>query len=511
MGKHTLSKFVCTVFVFCAAAVSSRAQTFTTLLNFDGANGAYPEFGPLIQGTDGNFYGTTFEGGANNVSLCTNLGAAGCGTVFKITPGGTLTTLYNFCPKPNCTDGAAPSAGLVLGTDGNFYGTTVGGGSLAGFCVNGCGTVFKITPGGTLTTLHAFVDFDGAGPNGLVQGTDGNFYGTTEGGGGGSAGAVFKITSGGTFTTLHSFGGTDGAIPQAALIQGTDGNFYGTTTSGGVSTCAPNGCGTIFKINAGGTLTTLYKFCSQPACTDGFAPDAPLMQATDGNFYGTASGGGAHSNGTVFKITPGGTLTTVHSFSGADGANPLAGLVQATDGNVYGTTWAGGASNACSSAPCGTVFKMTPAGTLTTVHSFVSTDGDNPFAGLLQATDGNFYGTALRGGTSKNCNVPAGVGCGTIFSLGVGLGPFVETRPTVGLEGTTVIILGNNLTGATGVRFNGTAATFSVVSSSAIQTTVPVGATTGIVQVTTPGGTLNSNVPFQVTKTRKRLVQVTSE
>ena len=407
MGKHNWGRMTCAVFVlYVAAAIASPAQTFNTLHSFDYTDGAQP-FAGLLQATDGNLYGTTLGGGANG----------NYGTVFQITTTGTLTTLYNFCLLSGCTDGAGPTA-LVQGTDGNLYGTTQGGGA------NGEGTVFKLS-GGTLTTLYSFCPLagctDGQMPNaGLVQATDGNFYGTTYQGGDNSfctegCGTIFKITPGGILTTLLRFNSTDGAYPYAALVQASDGKFYGTTVGGGA-----NGEGTVFKLS-GGTLTTLYNFCSKPNCTDGQQPAAGLVQATDGNLYGTTSGGGVHGNyGTVFQITTTGTLSTLYSFcsqSGCtDGDNPEAALVQATDGNFYGTTLAGGAYNG------GTIFKITLIGsTLTPLHSFDGTNGSRPFAGLVQATDGNFYGTTYVGGP---------YGWGTIFSLDAGLGPVVSLSPT---------------------------------------------------------------------------------
>jgi uncharacterized repeat protein (TIGR03803 family) len=452
---------------------SARAQTFTTLHSFDGTDGENPEAG-LVQATNGNLYGTTYGGGANSY-----------GTVFKITPSGTLTSLYSFCSQSGCTDGKNPYAGLVQATNGNLYGTTYYGGA------NGEGTVFKITPSGTLTTLYSFAGYptDGAYPYaGLVQATNGNLYGTTYGGGPSSDGTVFEITPSGTLTTLHSFAGypADGSGPYAGLVQATNGNFYGTTAFGGA-----NEEGTVFKITPSGTLTTLYSFCSQSVCTDGENPLAGLVQATNGNLYGTIAYGGANGEGTVFKITPTGTLTTPYSFCSqsvcTDGENPEAGLVQATNGNFYGTTYVGGASGH------GTVFDITPSGTLTTLYSFCSqsgcTDGEYVYAGVVQDTNGNFYGTTIFGGANN---------VGTVFSLSVGLRPFVETQPTSGKVGAAIKILGTNLTGATSVTFNGTAVTFTVVSSSEITTTVPTGATSGKVQVTTPGGTLTSNVIFRV-------------
>jgi uncharacterized repeat protein (TIGR03803 family) len=354
-----------------------------------------------------------------------------------------------------------------------------------------------------LTTIYSFCAqpncSDGANPYGpLIQATDGSFYGTTTLGGIG-AGTIFRITPEGTLTTLHSFVGypTDGANPSGPLIQARDGNFYGTTAEGGAFGYCNSGCGTVFKITTRGILTTLHSF----AIADGYSPtSSALVQGADGSLYGTTPGGGASSNcgglgcGTVFKITTRGTLTTLHSFAIADGNYPDGTLIQATDGNFYGTTSCGGAyAGARGSCPIGsgTVFKITPGGALTTVYSFCAqptcSDGANPIAGLVQATDGDFYGTT-EGGTNN----------GTVFSLSVGLSAFVRTLPTSGKVGTAVKILGTKLTGASSVSFNGTAAVFKVLSSSEITTTVPAGATTGTVQVVRPGGTLSSNVNFRV-------------
>ncbi len=295
-----------------------------------------------------------------------------------------------------------------------------------------------------MTTLYSFCSqsscADGANPSAaLIQAIDGNFYGTTENGGASNDGTVFKITLKGRLTTLHSFDGTDGSGP-AGLIQATDGSLYGATVYGA------KGGGTIFKITPAGRLTTLYSFCSQANCTDGAGSAGALVQATDGNFYGTTVGGGATDNGTIFDVTPKGKLTTLQNFDGAD--------------------------------------------------------GDFPNAALIQATDGSFYGTTEYGGVPYPCYAIHGIprGCGTVFGLSVGLGPFVETQPSSGKVGAAVKILGTDLSGATSVKFNGTAAVFKVVSSSEITTTVPEGATTGKIDVKTPRGTLKSNVVFRVTK-----------
>jgi uncharacterized repeat protein (TIGR03803 family) len=468
------------------ATASPATTTFTTLATFTGPNGKDPGLlESLVQGLDGNFYGTTTEGGANKVCLDEESGKdVGCGTVFKVTPGGTVTVLHSF----DKTDGSFPLTGLVLGSNGNFYGVTSAGGGDAD------GTVFEITPGGTLTTLVHFDGTNGRAPLvPLVQGSNGNFYGATSTGGANGDGTVFEITPAGTLTTLHSFCSlakcADGEDPNG-LIQAANGNLYGTTYTGGVNSSCPtdaplteSGCGTVFKITPGGTLTTLLSFGG----TNGALPNATLVQATNGNFYGTTDLGGTFclddgGCGTIFEITPGGTLTTLLDCNGTDCSQPFPGLIQASDGNFYGTTEAGGANPGC-----GIIFEIA-GGTLTTLVNFGSgTISSCDPGGLVQGTDGNFYGTTVIGN-----------GGGTVFSLAVGLGPFVEANPTSGNAGTAVTILGNNLTGSTSVTFNGVQATFNVVSSTEITTTVPNGAITGKVQVTTPTGTLSSNVNFQV-------------
>jgi uncharacterized repeat protein (TIGR03803 family) len=476
MSKSNFCLRACALFVLSATtAVTLPAQTFKSLHSFVNTDGAFPWDAP-VQASDGNFYGTTQNGGN---TAC----ASGCGTVFKITPNGKLTT-FSF----DGTNGSDPFAGLVQAANGDFYGVTSTGGTGngGGNCATNCGTVFKITPSGTLTTLHNFNWTDGASPLGtLLLATNGNFYGTTQSGGSVGAGTLFKITPSGTLTTLHNFtnAGADGGLPAGALIQATDGNLYGTTWTGGT-----NNDGTVFKMTPSGTLTTLHSF----DMTDGYLPFAGLVQATDGDFYGTTEEGGTNSYGTVFKITAKGKVTTLHSFlGGKDGDTPISPLVQATDGNFYGT-----ASYDGKYPNFGTVFKITPKGKLTTLHNFDSKDGSYPYAALVQSTSGKFYGTTFAGGSSSACQFA----CGTVFSLSVGLGPFVETLPTSGKVGAAVRILGTNLTGATSVTFNGTAAKFKVISKSEIKTNVPSGATTGTVEVKTAKNTLKSNVVFRVTK-----------
>jgi uncharacterized repeat protein (TIGR03803 family) len=407
-------------------SVLCRPATGSVLYSFDAdPDGASPS-AKLIQGSDGNFYGTTYVGGLHNV-----------GTVFKVTPAGVETVLHSFSGGPY--DGALPTASLIQGHDGNLYGATGNGGP------TGQGTVFKITPGGVETLLYAFAAGDGNSPQGaLTQGTDGNFYGTTSGGGSYFNGTVFKLTPAGVETTLHAFaGGTaDGRIPAAGLIQGNDGNLYGTTQFGGTADF-----GTVFKITPDGVETLLHSFAGG---TDGDLPEADLIQGNDGKFYGTTALGGTSCNcGTVFTITPAGAETVLYAFTGlsGDASSPKAALVQGSDGNfygaaaakVFGVTSAGietivysvpnsldqrglsytalvqasdgnfyGMSQTGGISDSGFIYRLTPAGVETTLHSFNSgPEGQFPNA-IIQGKDGNLYGTTANGGP---------LGLGTVFEI----------------------------------------------------------------------------------------------
>jgi uncharacterized repeat protein (TIGR03803 family) len=450
-------------------AVASHAQTFTSLVSLSDQTGAEPQF--LGQRANGSLWVTASgEGGSD------------CGTAFQTTLAGKLSGFRNF----KCTNGNEPG-GLTLGTDGNYYGVTFVGGS------ENAGTVFKLTPGGALTVLYNFTQDGktGSGPVGtLALGSEGNLYGATYSSSSRNsyAGTLFKITPTGTLTTFYTFclsyACPDGAQPYSSPIQGNDGNFYGTTYSLGAY-----GGGTIYKITLHGEFSTLYslgEFAGDPS-----RPTAPLIQGADGNFYGSAGQSGANNDGAIFQVTPSGIFTVLHNFDNTDGYGPI-GLMQATDGNFYGTT--GGID----SQDTGSIFKMTSAGNITTLHKFDGTDGINPIM-VVQDTNGVFYGVTAGGG-DVSCDYDPSYGCGTIFSLDTGLVPFIVTVPHLGRVGASVIILGTDLRDIKSVSFNGTPATFTSKSTSEILTTVPAAAKTGTVTVTYRNGTLQSNVPFTVTK-----------
>jgi uncharacterized repeat protein (TIGR03803 family) len=364
--------------------------TFTPLVAFADTNGSSPQ-GNLFLSADGNFYGTTYYGGTYED-----------GTVFRMTPGGMLTTLLSF----NGTNGANPQAGLVQGADGLLYGTTYAGGT-NDMDTGGDGTVFKITTNGAITSLASFNGADGAAPAGpLLQGADGNFYGTTAAGGGFDFGTVFAITSNGALTTLWSFNNTNGAYPDAGLTLGSDGNFYGTTYQGGTNDVVGGGDGTVFKITTNGIFTSLASFNG----TNGANPLVALTLGLDGCLYGTTENGGTNDlgvggDGTIFKITTNGVLASLYSFAyGYDGAHPQAALTLGSDGNFYGTTFSGPPEG-----NNGTLFMVTPSGALTTLVIFDSNlYGGNPQAALTLGANGIFYGSATSGGTNAN---------GTLFSF----------------------------------------------------------------------------------------------
>jgi uncharacterized repeat protein (TIGR03803 family) len=485
-------KTICAVFVICAAMANAAfAQTINTLASFDGVDGSNPFYGSLVQGSNGNYYGSTKLGGLGSCYF-----GDGCGAIFEVSPSGMLERLYSFCGDENCASGEIPLAGPLLASDGNMYGTSWYGGSSGYPCSEGCGTIYKIAKG-AVTTLYNFCAqtncADGGNPYAaLMEGADGNFYGTTSVYGLFSGGTVFKITPTGQLSTIYSFcqqqfGCLDGEYPNAGVIQGGDGNLYGTTYYGGA-----NGWGTVFKVTPKGTLTVLHSFVGTP--TEGGYPTAGLVQGADGNFYGTTLHGGENTCfegcGTVFKITPSGVFATLHAFGGPEGSLPGASLIQATDTHFYGTTTGGGNNNA------GTIFRISRTGTLQTLYSFCAqtncTDGDTPWGALLQATNGTLYGTTYGGGNSS-CQ-----DCGTVFSLDLGLGSFIALDRGVGKAGELRGILGQGFAGAANVSLNGIPVNFEVISDTFIKATIPTGATTGYVTVTTPSGVLTSNGPLRV-------------
>lgn len=458
MSRITRLEMFAVLALLASASTIASAQTFTRLHSFTGPDGANSQ-AALIQGFDGNFYGTTYNGGA-----------LFSGSVYKTTRAGAVTSLFSF----ESSTGDNPIGALLQAGNGTFYGTTYAGGP------EFYGTVFSITPTGTETTLVSFDLANGGKPQGpMVMAPDGIIYGTSVNSGpDGSDGSMFSMTTGGTLTTLLTFDGSgrSGRNPVQGIMQATDGDFYGLDFYNG-----NYGYGTVYKVDHTWTEDTLYSFSNG---TDGSAPQGPLVEGPNGELYGATFWGGANGLGTVFEVSRVGFFSTLHSFDNTDGANPAAGVIVGTDGNIYGTTSAGGANGD------GTVFQITSSGLFTTLHNFSGGDGKTPEAPLVQGTDGSFYGTTNAGGGSANA--------GTIFRLSMGLAPFVKTNPTAGLAGNTVHILGNNLGGTTSVTFNGLPATFTVESGSLINATVPAGATSGVVQVTTPGGVLTSNVAFQI-------------
>jgi uncharacterized repeat protein (TIGR03803 family) len=402
--------------------------------------------------------------------------------VYKITTAGQYSLLYSFCAEGgHClSTGANPTGGVTLGFDGNLWGTTLGGGK------DGAGTVFKITPTGTLTTLWSFTNGndDSAPIYPPLQGQDGNMYGVSEAQYNTQYGAFYKLTTKGILTP-HPFNYTDGADPNLPT-QGTDGNFYGTAQYGGDPTCK---CGVVYKVTTAGKFTVLHKFTGY-SNNDGSRPYGVLVQGYDGNFYGITYQGGTNGKnyGTVFKITSAGVYTLLYSFGSVsgDGLLPIGGLALGTDGNFYGNTGNGGTKNA------GTLYRITPAGAETKLYDFCAVNCANgfyPTTPMVLHTDGRFYGN-----TAGNS-----LGGAVFYSFAVGLKPLVSLVTWTAKVGKTVEILGQGFTGTTAVSFNGVNATFSNLSDTYMTATVPAGALTGTVTVTTFTSTMKSNRSFLVT------------
>jgi uncharacterized repeat protein (TIGR03803 family) len=436
------------------ASGNLSGQTATDIHDFNCSTegcGAIPA-GLLAQGRDGNIYGTTQSGPGSDY-----------GTVFRITPSGnSIVTLYTF----DLTNGAEPQGGLTLGPDGNFYGTT-------SFGQNTNGSIFRITPDRELTILHTFTGgADGSTPaTPPVLGNDGNFYGNAEGG---FEAIGYRVSSTGNYKVLTS-SIPGGGQPSAPLIQGSNGNFYSTSYSGGT-----NDAGTVYRMSRAGAVTIVYNFDG----TEGYGY-APLVQDGEGYLYGTADGG-TLGGGIVFKVSTHGKFTVLHNFTNQDynhGSVPVAGLVLATNGKLYGSAYRGGPQNG------GSLFDINTTGQYREFYIFDGTDGSGPQTTAMQHTNGKIYGMTSEGGA---------YGGGVIYCVDAGLPPFVRLVFTAGKVGRSIGILGQRFKGTTSVSFNGTGAAFRVVSDTYLVATVPPGATTGFVTVTTPKGILGSNMKFQV-------------
>jgi len=420
------SRYAFIALVAVLSGAPAHAQSYTILHSFGaaplntgspqagntgsgGVGGLNPTAG-LVRGTDGNYYGTTTAGGASAAQ-----GIGGSGTIYSISPSGALVLLHSFGDGSVQNDGVNPASGLLLGSDGALYGTTERGGA------SNEGTVYKADlPAGKIALLHSFGDSaipaDGQGPVGsLVLANDGNMYGTT-GSGGTDFGTVFRITPAGVLSILHKFNSrsvaNDGQYPSAGLVQGADGNLYGTTAFGGAGKS-----GTVFRMTLDGDVTILHSFSDGTLANDGYYPTSALVQGDDGNFYGTTPYGGAYKDGTAFMMTPNGALSILHSFGdpsvASDGRHPQAPMIVGNDGTFYGTTSAGGNANQ------GVVFQMTKSGTVTILHSFAGgsnyADGIDPLAPLVMDDAGGLYGTTFAGGSTAGQTI--GGGDGVVFEV----------------------------------------------------------------------------------------------
>jgi len=548
LGSGIAKGLVITIIVVCAT-MAAQAQVYTPLYNYgstvgDPINPA--AFSAIAQARDGRLYSTTGGGGTHN-----------WGAAYAITTSGSLSKLYDFAAYPAPS---GPASGLTLGTDGFFYGSTTTGGAHI------LGTVFKLSDTGLFTDLWDFgnkVDDQGSPEAPLVLGADGNLYGTSDGAYNGQYGSVFKITPKGALTTIHVFKATDGTTPYG-MILGLDANFYGVARSGGA-----NNLGVVFKMTKAGKVTVLHPFAGYP--NDGSQPVGGLVQGNDGVIYGTTYAGGTKTWGIVFKISPTGSgYTVLHNFDRTldinDGIRPVAALALGTDGNVYGTAGGGGKQND------GALFKVTPAGQYSTLYSFCAVpgckDGFYPQTAMIQHTNGEFYGATNSGGQTVNggefYSLDMGLGPfvslvgvwgkvgSTIEVLGQGFtgtssvklggspanftvvsdtymtakvpdgssgfvtvttpsGTLTSSRkffvtpeitsfsPASGPVGTQVVITGKGLIQATKVTFGSKSATFVVNLDTKVTATVPAGAVTSKISITTPGGKATSKTTFTVT------------
>lgn len=372
--------FLGSCFALAALVPSVEARDYAVLHSFSGSDGSWP-MGDVRLDDAGNIYGTTVIGGGSGC------GGDGCGTVYKLTPDGTLTTVYAFTGG---NDGSAPYGGLTVNrSSGDLYGTALGAGG------NGWGVIYKIAPDGTETVLHNFAQSEGSNPIGrMIRDPLGNLYGVCQYDGAGGYGSVFKLAPDGTFTVIHAFTGPDGGFPNATLQRDRAGNLFGVTNVGG-----DHAMGVIYKIAADGTFTVLHSF----AGNDGSYPAGGLAQDKSGNLYGTAEyGGGGPALGVVFKLTPGGTYNVLYAFSGGrDGSAPYGDLL-INNGRLYGTTWMGGGAG-CGGVGCGTAFKIGKNGSERILHRFTGApdDGANAYVGLTKGRDGVLYGATQIGGADN--------------------------------------------------------------------------------------------------------------
>jgi uncharacterized repeat protein (TIGR03803 family) len=478
---HDFQIFAIALLALGLASASTPALAQYSLLYSFGRNSgtdAANPLGPIAQGEDGSLYSTALNGGAND-----------WGAIFKVSTAGKEKVLYSFCSLAECADGDAPSAGLTLRPDGHFHGAV---GFSAGF--TGPGNIFDVSETGTLTTLYTLSNSaNGATPLSPILGPDGQFYGVaSSGGNANNCGTVYRLISN-VYTVIHTFDGTHGCSP-AGLVLGTDGSFYGTTTSGGTAKA-----GVVFKLTYVAGKSNVFTVLTNLTSTYG-PPVGSLVEGNDGDFYGVTTGNQAQEGmfGSVFQVTPAGVLTTLHALNGStDGAYPAAGLAFGSDGNFYGTTQVGGG---------GTLFQVTPAGGFSVLFNFDTAEGNDGYVptNLVQHTNGLFYGVTTSGGSRSgigtyNCGLNIDSGCGVFYSWNAGLSPFVSSVQLMGAVESSVEILGQGFDSSTTVSFNGTPASVRVQSGEALSATVPAGATTGSITVTTSTGTLTSNRQFIVT------------
>ena len=413
MMKRSSACAVALALLLCLAAASlpANAQSYSVMYSFaDKKIGRGP--GPLLD-VNGTFYGTTTTGGL------------GHGTIYSLSSSGVEKTLYYF---PTAASGESPMGALIRDRAGNLYGVTEYGGDKT--CSNplaqfGCGIIFRLNTHGYVTVLHQFTSGnDGAIPlAGLVADTAGNLYGTTYVGGNGCSlnggcGTVYKMTPSGTVTILHAFtGGTDGSIPgYGTLIIDAQGNLYGTTKQGGNLSCKGGnhqGCGVIFKIDPSGNETVLYAFSGEQ---DGNSMSYGVTADPAGNLYGTTLEGGdlncdlsGHGCGTIFKLSTSGKLTVLYTFqSYTQNLGGASNVVLDAAGNLYGTTMFGG------SGQNGTIFELSTQGMYSELYSFGSdfTQGAFPMFAPLMDKSGVLYGATEQGG-SFGCSL----GCGVLYKL----------------------------------------------------------------------------------------------